>query len=65
MNECGELTYYYNSVHHCLIFEITLFPRLPYVVIMGLSPYGWYLIFHEAFVEHCQEPPIGFGKYIL
>ena len=25
------------------------------------SPYGWDLIFHEAFVEHCHHPPMGFG----
>ena len=29
------------------------------------SVYGWDLIFHEIFVEHCQKPPMGFGTDIL
>ena len=38
---------------------------LPYGDILILSQYGWDLIFHDAFVEHCQQPPMGFGTDIL
>ena len=36
-----------------------------YSDILGLSPYGWDLIFHYAFVEHYHEPPIGFETVII
>ena len=36
---------------------------LPYSDI--LSPYSWDLIFLEAFVEHYEQPPMGFGTYIV
>ena len=35
-----------------------VFPRLQYEDNLGLHPYGRNLIFHEAFVEHCQQPPM-------
>ena len=38
---------------------------LPYGDIMGLSPYGCYLIFHKEFAEHCEQPPMGIGTDIL
>ena len=38
---------------------------LPYGDILGLCPYSWDLIFHEAFVEHCHQPPMGVGTDIL
>ena len=47
------------------LFGIAVFPRLPDGDDLGLSPYGWDLIFHEAFVEHCQLLAIGFGTDIL
>ena len=50
--------YYYYS------FGITVLHRLPYGDILGLYPYGWDLIFNEAFVEHWQQPPMGFGTDI-
>ena len=44
---------------------IAVFPRLPYDYILGQSPYGLDLIFHEAIVEFFQQPPILFGIDIL
>ena len=47
------------------LFGIAVFSMLPYSDILGLSLHGWDLIFHEAFVEHCQHPSMGFGIDIL
>ena len=44
------------------LWNYRVFPVIPYSNIMGLSPYGWILIFQEALVEHCQQPPMGVEK---
>ena len=38
-----------------------ILPRLPYDDILRRFLYGWDLIFHEACVEHCQQPPMSFS----
>ena len=44
-----------------VLWNRRVLPWFQYGDNLGLSPYGWDLILHEAYVEHCEQPLVSFS----
>ena len=58
------------SIIGAILFSITLWNHRVLSKLLsghnlGLSPNDWDFMFHDAFVQHCQQPSVGFGTEIL